>query len=109
MRTLVLILPLFLIPFIVGCTTDQSHSVDNETKNVSHIRVTQDGTIFVNGDPTSWEALKLELLRLKQVKGKILYYRENISQPPSLKMTKVFTLLTRVDLPIDIYTQKKHQ
>jgi biopolymer transport protein ExbD len=76
-----------------------------QTIKVLKIKVTSGGDITADGEPVTLEQLATKLTALKQVGGKVWYYRENPAGEPHPNAMKVIEQVVENKLPIRLSTK----
>ena len=79
----------------------------SDSGTVTRIKVTQDGTIFLNGSKASVEDVKKNLEQLKANKGRVRYFRENPQGEAPPQAITVIKTIADAGLPIKLCTSEE--
>ena len=88
---------------LVSCARTQTFP---DSASVARIKVTQDGTIYLNGTRASLEDVKKNFETLKANKGRVRYYRENPQGEPPAQAMDVMKAVVDAGLPIKLCTSE---
>ena len=78
-----------------------------DSATVSRIKVAQDGKIFLNGNPASFDDLKKNLEQLKANKGRVRYFRENPEGDAPPQAMEVMKAIVDAGLPMKLCTSEE--
>jgi biopolymer transport protein ExbD len=113
MRSVFVAIPAAVL-LLAGCQRDppapsssfpQAEKPAVQTIKVLKIKVTSGGDITADGEPVTLEQLATKLTALKQVGGKVWYYRENPAGEPHPNAMKVIEQVVENKLPIRLSTK----
>lgn len=91
----------------LGCSTprpEEATKPSEPSSLVARIKVGQDGTIYLNRKPVSLEELKVELTKLREAHGVVLYYREpgeeSADKRVEVQALEVIRMVAQLQLPL---------
>ncbi len=93
---------LLLLAAPVGAEQTLAPSSEPTAIAAIKINITKTGRIFVNDQESSFEGLKMKLIRLKEKNGMVFYYREDPEKEPPAMATEVIKLIIENKLPVRI-------
>ena len=73
-----------------------------ESAHVAKVKITQAGTIYLDGKTVSMAELKQEFVRLKRAQGVVWYYRENPQGEPPPQAMAVIEAIIETRLPVKL-------
>lgn len=91
----------------LGCNTPRPEDATKPSEPsslVARVKVAQDGTIYLNRRPVSLEELKVELTKLREGHGVVLYYREggeeSADKRAEVQGLEVIRMVAQLQLPL---------
>lgn len=98
-----------LVVLGVGCDQGSQRPPQEEVRpprqesgHVAKVKVTQAGTIYVDGKAVSMAELRQEFARLKEAQGVVWYYRENPQGEPPPQAMAVIEAIVETKLPVKL-------
>jgi hypothetical protein len=76
-----------------------------ETMEVARIQVSREGTVTIDGKPSTIVALNAVLARLKEKDGVVWFYREKPELEPTSQQSEIFAILMSARIPISLSTK----
>ena len=73
-----------------------------QTQPIARVTALADGTLLLNGQPSSLAAIETEFKRLQAAKGAVMYHRENAKAPAGPEAMTVIDLVVKYGLPISL-------
>jgi biopolymer transport protein ExbD len=96
-KALIVIALVFLMCW-AGCARNRFDPA--YTNNVSRIKLSRDGRIYLNGKQASLEEVKKDLEQRKAKHGAIKYYRENPQKEATTQALEVIRVIADAKLPV---------
>jgi hypothetical protein len=101
-KVLVSVLGVVALLLATGCNTQTESSVETSYNESAVLKVSilQSGTLLVDGETATIEALDEALTQLDEVNGVVWYYRENGQGEPPAIVTQVLDTIVAHERPI---------
>ncbi len=96
-KVFIMLAGLFLM-FSPGCA--RLRFDPDYTNNVSRIKLSKEGTIYLNGKQALLEDVKKELEQRKAKHGAVKYYRENPQEEASPQALQLIRVIAEAKLPV---------
>ena len=98
-----LVMPLVVALSLFGACGAPRRALLGEGARVLKLKVTQNGDIYLDGQPKTLDETFAELERLKRERGAVLYYREDGPQrQPHPNGLKVIHKIEELGLPVGL-------
>ena len=72
---------------------------------VAKVSALADGTLLLNGEPSTLGRISSELAKLQQTEGMVWFYRDNPQGEPTASAKTLFQLIFQYQLPVSISTK----
>jgi hypothetical protein len=81
---------------------EEARPPGQESADIAKVKVTQAGTIYLDGKTVTMAELEQEFARLKQAHGVVWYYRENPQGDPPPQAMAVIEAIVEKKLPVKL-------